>query len=149
MRYIAHRGLMDGPNQRMENTPEQVCFALYCEFDVEIDLWWHEGQWMMGHEKPEHRIEHETLQRYDDKLWLHCRDVDTLSKALECKFNCFANDEDLIVVTSQGYLWSQHPKHWGSGVIAVKPELYRMQFDLSLADGICTNQPESYRKHYE
>lgn len=39
MKIISHRGNLNGPSPKTENTPEQIDFALKKGFDVEIDLW--------------------------------------------------------------------------------------------------------------
>jgi glycerophosphoryl diester phosphodiesterase len=39
MKLIAHRGLTDGPNKDLENSPEQILKAIDQGFDCEIDLW--------------------------------------------------------------------------------------------------------------
>ena len=38
MKFIAHRGLFQGPDKDKENNPDQICEALEKGFDVEIDL---------------------------------------------------------------------------------------------------------------
>ena len=38
MKYIAHRGNLDGPILDSENNPEYLDYALYHGFDVELDL---------------------------------------------------------------------------------------------------------------
>ena len=38
MKFIAHRGLFQGPDKDKENNPDQICEALGKGFDVEIDL---------------------------------------------------------------------------------------------------------------
>ena len=57
MKLIAHRGLMNGPDKEKENTPKQIELALKEGFDAEIDLWWSNGRFWLGHDGPTTEIE--------------------------------------------------------------------------------------------
>ena len=43
MIYISHRGNLDGKSEKDENNPEYVMNAVKKGFDVEIDVWFKEG----------------------------------------------------------------------------------------------------------
>ena len=60
MKYIAHRGLFNGPDKTLENHPEQILNALDLGFDVEIDLWHvncRPQEWWLGHDAPTYPID--------------------------------------------------------------------------------------------
>ena len=57
MKYIAHRGLLDGPNKEKENKPEQIEYTLKQGFDCEIDVWKIDEIFFLGHDSPQYEIE--------------------------------------------------------------------------------------------
>jgi hypothetical protein len=71
MKFIAHRGLINGPNTCLENTPEQIYFALSQGYNCEIDVWFIDGHWWLGHDKPQYSIELDFLN--DNRFWIHCK----------------------------------------------------------------------------
>ena len=52
MIYIAHRGLFNGPDKEKENSPAQINQALFKGYDVEVDVWFKDGKWFLGHDEP-------------------------------------------------------------------------------------------------
>ena len=57
MIYISHRGNLDGKSEKDENNPEYVMNAVKKGFDVEIDVWFKEGNFFLGHDDPKFKIE--------------------------------------------------------------------------------------------
>lgn len=51
-KIIAHRGNIDGPNPGRENHPDYIKAALNKGYGVEIDAWFVDGQWGLGHDEP-------------------------------------------------------------------------------------------------
>ena len=59
MKFIAHRGLFQGPDKDKENNPDQICEALGKGFDVEIDLRCDENNNLfLGHDYNQYPIHH-------------------------------------------------------------------------------------------
>ena len=56
MILIAHRGNLNGKTNR-ENQPEYIQEALVQDFDVEIDVWYIEDEFWLGHDIPQYKIE--------------------------------------------------------------------------------------------
>jgi hypothetical protein len=52
MILISHRGNLNGPNPERENHPDYIWEALRAGFEVEIDVWWVEGKFKLGHDEP-------------------------------------------------------------------------------------------------
>ena len=50
MIFIAHRGNINGPDRANENNPLYIQNTLSKGFDVEVDVWYHHGKWLLGHE---------------------------------------------------------------------------------------------------
>lgn len=54
--FIAHRGLLHGPDAELENHPEVITRALEEGFGVEFDLNYVDGVWVLGHDKPQYQV---------------------------------------------------------------------------------------------
>jgi hypothetical protein len=73
MILISHRGNISGPNPERENQPEYIAEALNKGFDVEIDVWFTEGKFMLGHDEPQYEFPFELIDQAFPKLWIHCK----------------------------------------------------------------------------
>ena len=58
MKFIAHRGNIDGPNFEEENQLEYIERAIEKGFDAEIDIWYlpQADQLYLGHDKPQYLV---------------------------------------------------------------------------------------------
>ena len=72
MRFIAHRGNINGPNPDLENNPRYIIQAIEKGFDVEIDVWKTDALYL-GHDGPDHKIELKFLLNHKDHLWCNLR----------------------------------------------------------------------------
>ena len=112
MKLISHRGNLAGPNPEQENHPDYIWKAIRAGYDVEIDVWFKSGKFMLGHDKPQYEFPFELLENHYNKLWIHCKDMDSLSQLNELdsngsKLNYFSHENDLGVLTSRGYILYQ------------------------------------------
>ena len=73
MLIIAHRGLTDGPDTVLQNSPNQVQKALDLGYDVEIDGWYIDGQYFLGHDAPQYPVDWHWLSK--SNLWIHCKNL--------------------------------------------------------------------------
>ena len=129
---IAHRGNTNGPNKVMENEPEYIKKAIdqgfYCEIDVWVVNEENENYIFLGHDNPQIFINLEFLQRYFDKLFIHCKSIKTLIyfKELEekegNKFEYFFHNFDNCTITSKGRLWGNINTFVNKNIITVMPE---------------------------
>lgn len=142
---ISHRGNTDGPNSAYygENHPSSIKNVLWQKFDCEIDCWFIENKFVLGHDKGEHEITQDFF--YNDKLWVHCKNIEALYQLIDnpC-VNAFFHDKDDAVLTSKKFIWT-YPKnlHITNRSIAVLPELVE-DWDFSKAHGICTDFYKKY-----
>ena len=124
MIIIAHRGLMNGPDRNLENTPDQVQHALNMGFDVEIDVWYHQRKFYLGHDDPTHQVHLEFLR--DPKLWIHAKNLETLYTLTTLFFdfqpNFFFHDNDAYTLTSHGYIWTYPGNQLSPMSVFVMPE---------------------------
>ena len=125
MKLIAHRGLTYGPNKDLENTPEQIKYCLSDRIDVEIDVWFENNHWYLGHDAPTYKTTLEFLNQ--EGLWIHCKNYQAAFQLLDLtkrgwNFNFFSHDKDDRTLTSHGYWWTDPHKELGPLSIAVMPE---------------------------
>jgi hypothetical protein len=72
MILIAHRGLVDGPNKEIENSPEQILTAIDLGYDCEIDVWYDDG-WYLGHDMPQYKTDAKFLLKNKESFWIHSK----------------------------------------------------------------------------
>jgi hypothetical protein len=125
MLIIAHRGLIEGPNETLQNTPDQIETALKAGFDVELDLWLRGDSWYLGHDDPDHLVSWDFINQ--DRLWIHCKNLQAFF-ALKSNggiHNFFWHESDAVVLTSQGYVWTYFgkPETKSQYSICVMPEI--------------------------
>lgn len=141
MKIIAHRANLNGPNTSTENSIQAINIALYAGFDVEIDVWYKNNKWYLGHDKPQYLVEESFLQ--NKKLWCHGKNLDALDLMLKNKkIHCFWHQNDDFTLTSKGYIWTYPYKNTKNNSIIVltnkKDKIPEKCF------GICTDFPLSY-----
>lgn len=140
MILISHRGNITGPKPQSENKPEYIFTALKAGFDVEIDVWFNDGKFFLGHDSPDYEFPFTLLENFYNKMWIHCKNPQALSKLVEIdkgghKLNYFWHDTDYATLTSKGFIWSIYPLHNG---ILVMPESSNT-VQISTTKGICSD----------
>ena len=120
MILISHRGNLNGKDVDNENNPLYIDRALGKGYDVEIDVWYENGKWYLGHDKPQYEIELDYLR--NKKLWCHAKNIEGLNSMLEDEIHCFWHQEDDVTLTSKGYMWTYPGKTLTTNSIAVLPE---------------------------
>ena len=78
MKLIAHRGLVNGPDSNLENLPGQILLSLQAGYDCEIDVHLINNELYLGHDAPTYKITVDFLLKNQDKLWIHCKNMDAL-----------------------------------------------------------------------
>jgi hypothetical protein len=120
MKYIAHRGLINGPNDRLENLPSQIESVLDKGYDCEIDLWTFSGNLYLGHDGPEYNVTESFIQQ--PGLWIHAKHLESLEYLTTTDLNYFWHQEDDYTLTSRGYIWTYPGKKLSANGIMVMPE---------------------------
>ena len=142
MKVISHRGNLNGPNPSTENSIPAINIALYHGFDVEIDIWYKNNNWYLGHDKPKYLIDESFLQ--NKKLWCHAKNLDALNLMLKNnKIHCFWHQNDDFTLTSKSYIWTYPTKEIKDNSIIVlrskKDKVPKKCF------GVCTDFPLTYK----
>lgn len=146
---ISHRGNLNGPEPRYENTIPYIQRAMKEGFDVEIDLRYEEGSWYLGHDQADTIIGEDFLIENKKRLWCHAKDPNALKKLLDIQTTCFWHQDDYYTLTSNGYIWT-YPGHLlVEKSICVLPENCNILKNIQCA-GICSDFIENYRdKEYQ
>jgi hypothetical protein len=148
MIFIAHRGNLNGPRIDLENNPQYINEALDLGFNVEIDIWYVNNQFLLGHDEPIYPTDIEWLSIRSGLLWIHCKDKTSLEELHLLNkqsniFNFFWHENDLATLTSKGYIWALPGKQPIKNTIAVMPELYND--NVSTCIGICSDFIVKYK----
>ncbi len=152
MILIAHRGNMTGSNIERENEPLYIVEALEKGFDVEIDVWYANDKFWLGHDKPEYEINEEFLE--NEKFWCHAKNIDALYlMSNNSKIHCFYHVEDAVTLTSKGYFWTFPNNQLTEKSILLAPDLGTKEYEpIRLVErcfGICSNYVERYKEIYD
>lgn len=151
MIIIAHRGNINGPS-KLENHPDYILDALSNNFNVEIDLWFINNKYVLGHDGPQYEIDKGFL--FNTNLWIHCKNISALhqltkeSAFFDYGVNYFFHDVDACTLTSGWYIWTYPGHELTPQSIAVMPERIPLPYDVSIAAGICTDYPKDFKNNF-
>lgn len=150
-KIIAHRGLREGPNPELENHPDELTLCRQLGLDVEIDVRFIDGKWWLGHDNPTYHVSYEFLQDIDQNgyldenhAWIHAKNIECLYELRRRNWggHYFWHQNDDVVLTSTGYLWTYPGKQLTKYSICVMPEWIDGQLDsLHRVNiyGVCTD----------
>lgn len=141
MKLIAHRGNISGPHPTRENEPAYLDEAIECGFDVEVDLWYMDGKWWLGHDGPQYEVSPDWITKREDVLWCHCKNLSALNQMVEGMggyINYFWHESDTYTLTSWGYIWTYPEKPCGPNSILVDLTGKASHDGLM---GVCTDYP--------
>ena len=146
MILISHRGNTNGKDESKENKPSYIVDAIRKGYNVEVDFWYDNGKFVLGHDEPQYSIPLDFIENYYRYLWIHCKNHDALSKLVEIDrggvyFNYFWHDTDDVIITSKGYMWA-NPGIYIEGSIAVMPEYKKDKIEGRL--GVCSDYIINY-----
>lgn len=139
-KFISHRGNLNGRNIATENHPKQIEHVLNLGIDCEIDVWYKNGRFLLGHDIPQFKVDVDFLQQKG--LWCHAKNIDALLKMSKKDIHFFWHENDKLTLTSQGYIWAYPNKIGIKNSIAVLPEIYKT--DISQCYGVCCDNFEGF-----
>lgn len=142
MILIAHRGNLCGHSDK-ENASEYVDEAISLGFDVEIDIWYDNGQYWLGHDKPTYQVSFNWLTERNSSLWIHCKNIEALIQLRYSGLNYFWHEFDTVTLTSYGDIWAYPGKQPIKGSIAVLPELNDER--VTECAGVCSDYIKQYQ----
>ena len=141
MILISHRGNINGRFEDWENKPEYINDALSLGYDVEVDVWFVNGKFMLGHDVPQYETDYKFLM--NEKLWCHAKNLDALFEMKKYAIHYFWHETDTVTLTSKNYVWAYPGKQPIKGSIACMPELDND--NVLLCKGICSDHIHYYK----
>lgn len=142
MNIISHRGNINGPVTNKENRPSYIDSAIQLGYDVEVDLRIKNGEFWLGHDEPQYKIDIKWMSLRKNKLWFHCKDIESaleLSKHKDFKYFCHSKDEYVLV--SSGHLWVHNLKGFinNNCIIPLLNENDIIGYNSFIPYGVCTD----------
>jgi len=145
MLLISHRGNLKGPIPAKENHPSQILYCFEQNYDVEIDVWFKDGNFYLGHDTPLYNTDIQFLS--NTKLWCHAKNNDAFINLQKHNIHCFWHQTDTFTLTSKNYIWCYPGNLLENGII-VLPEtssLTLLDIVKSGAAGICSDYISEYK----
>lgn len=141
MKIISHRGNLFGSETSNENTIDSILKAIDYGFDVEIDIWKTPNGIYLGHDEPEYLVSLEWLNKFSNHLWVHAKNKEVISTLCETNLNWFWHENDLLTITSKGFIWCNIGVYIDGGITVCidKNEIPKNIY------GICTDFPVHYK----
>ncbi len=139
---ISHRGTVEGRVVERENTPAYLEEALKAGFEVEVDVWFLEGEFWLGHDRGEVRTELEFLKR--EGFWVHAKNLAGLYELRRAGAHCFFHESDDATLTSRGFIWTYPGKMLTGLSICVLPERGGVE-GMEGCAGVCSDSVARYR----
>ena len=146
MKLISHRGNLNGKIPNEENSPEYILNALDKGFDVEIDVWYKNNNFYLGHDIPKYQIKSEFLE--NKRLWCHAKNLDALFNLSKITSIYFWHQKDDYTLTSNGYIWTYPGKILTGKSICVLPETTKLN-KIFNCSGICSDFILKYKNKYD
>lgn len=144
MILISHRGNIKGKYADKENHPSQIDLCASLGYEIEIDIRLVGNKMFLGHDTPDYEISLKWLESLRNKLWIHCKNTESLQKLSGSDFNYFWHDKDDYTLTSKGIIWAYPGKPLTPKSIAVLPELWTEEKHLQCL-GVCSDFVCRYR----
>ena len=146
MLIISHRGNLNGPEPLKENLIDSINLAIHKGFDVELDLWYIDSKFFLGHDSPKNLISIDLLFSIRNKLWIHCKNRDCLEQLyiLNKDLNYFWHETDKYTITSKGFFWIYpNTKPIFNGILVTKDQNINQKYK-NILYGICTDYPLNF-----
>ena len=64
MILISHRGNINGKDEAKENKPSYIVDAIRKGYNVEVDFWYDNGKFVLGHDEPQYSIPLDFIENY-------------------------------------------------------------------------------------
>lgn len=147
--FISHRGNINGRMKSFENQPNYIDNAISELYDVEVDVWFNDGQLFLGHDNPDYATNINWFLDRISNLWIHCKNIDAIDyfKNSGFNFNYFWHQKDDLTITSLGYFWTYPGKQLTKNSIAVLPEVVGFK-NIEISYGVCSDSIDSFRRLY-
>lgn len=143
VKLISHRGLLSGPDIKVENSPEQILYAISQGFDVELDVRCKNHKFYLGHDSPDYQVD---IAFFNDNMWIHCKNLEAVCEMKNTNLNWFWHNSDMLTLTSKGFVWCYPQVYIEGGITVVKQGPEHLKENIL---GVCTDYPLEWRKFYK
>lgn len=140
MKLISHRGNINQTNHDLENSLQYVELALK-KYDCEIDVWYNDKKFFLGHDGPKHEVDKNFLT--NPSLWCHAKHYESLQALLDIGAHCFFHQRDDYTVTSRGIIWAYPGQKGDKNTVCVHPHELDID-DVKKFYGVCANNIKDY-----
>jgi len=143
MILISHRGNLTGKNAKLENKPLQIQKVLDLGFHCEIDVWFINGEYLLGHDEPKTRVKEHMIEH--PNLWCHAKNLEALQEMLKNnKIHCFWHETDQYTITSKQFIWTFPGKYASDNCIIVDNSKNPSNYNCK---GVCSDYVQLYKTH--
>jgi hypothetical protein len=145
MILISHRGNIDGPNPEKENHPDYLLDAQLKGYHIEIDIWYLDKTWVLGHDSPQYPIGGDIANKFNpETAWIHIKNPPALEEInTSSKWNYFWHTDEDYVLTSKQFIWVYPNKFLLNKSICVLPEDGFLG-NINRCSAICTDFIKKY-----
>ena len=143
MILISHRGNLNGPDPKNENSHEYIDIAIENGFDVEVDVYFYKNNFYLGHDEPTYLSSLEYLE--NKKIWCHAKNMEAMEAFYKTKCHYFWHETDSLTLTSKGYYWTYPGKKLFENSICVLPE--QSNYKNYFCRGLCSDYILDYKKN--
>lgn len=107
MKIISHRGNIKGVVSSKENRPSYIDSAIGSGYEVEVDIRYINGEFWLGHDTPDYKINKEWILNRIDDIWYHCKNLESALelKKLNSNIKYFCHSQDSYIITSTNHFW--------------------------------------------
>jgi hypothetical protein len=125
---IAHRGLLTGPDTVLENTLEQLRKNFQNQIISEVDIWYQEDTFYLGHDSPTYKISLDWILQNKKYILIHAKNVEAFAifQKLQSRdgidLHYFFHTSENVVFTSRGYIIPYVGEDVYDGWIYMMPE---------------------------
>ena len=151
MKFISHRGNTVGRHKIYENCPSTIQNVISNGYGVEIDVWYKNNKFFLGHDEPEWEISDQFFKNNYQQLLIHCKNDEALFRLNTIPIlELFTHADDPFTLSSKNIILI-HP-HTVSNLrkgILMMPEMSHYTIDEILEfDGIVSDNIKFYENCY-
>jgi hypothetical protein len=143
--FIAHRGNVDGRIAHTENKPETIQELNRKGIACEIDVWYIENKYWLGHDAPETEISFEWLMDYLPLRLIHCKHREALDNLhrlcgkLGYDINLFYHTVEDYALTSRGHIIVHPDQSCLPDSIEMMPEMSKQRDIKTFSNSVCSD----------
>lgn len=149
--FIAHRNNLDGKFAPDENKPEKIDELNRKGIPCEIDVWYRDNTYWLGHDAPETQVTFDWLMQYLPLRLIHCKDWKSLDKLhRECgrlgyNVNLFYHTVEDYAMTSRGQIIVHPDQPCLPDSIEMMPEMSEHRDRTHRSNCVCSDSRSNLR----